>query len=118
MVWSTTTWSAVEVPETLPASSVCLTVTSKVPSPPRSIDAPLPAMKAPPLTEYCQVALVSMPLTFTTLLLVSPSLLLLPVSASRARSGVAGAAVSTTTCRAVDEAEALPAKSVCLTETS
>ena len=89
-----------------------------MPSPPRSSDAPLPATKLPPLTEYCQDAFDSMPETVTTLLLVMLSLPLLPVSASRARLGVAGAMASTITCKLAEFAETLPATSVCLTATS
>ena len=69
---------------------------------------------------YCHVAPASTPLTVTLLLVVMLSVLLLPVSAAKAKAGVLGAEVSMVQLLVLllVVAETLPAKSVCRTCTA
>ena len=74
----------------------------------------------PPSVLYCQVAVASTPPTVTLVLLVMLSVLLLPVSAAKAKAGALGAEVSIVQLLALllVVAETLPAKSVCRTCTA
>jgi len=74
--------------DTLPALSVCRTVTLLAPSPASVKLAPLPVVQfVPPSMLYCQAAPASSPLTFTLPLLVILSLLELPLSVASDRLG-------------------------------
>jgi len=65
---------------------------------------------------YCQVALVSSPVTMTVPLLVMLSVLNLPVSENRVKLGAAGGVVSTVIVLVfwLGVVVVLPARSVCL----
>jgi hypothetical protein len=77
-----------EAGDTLPALSVCRTVTLLAPSPASVKLAPLPVVQfVPPSMLYCQAAPASSPLTFTLPLLVILSLLELPLSVASDRLG-------------------------------
>ena len=78
---------------------------------------PLPSVQLVPSVVYCQLAPLSMLVTLTICPDVMPSLVLTPVSDARLSEGLA-TAVSTTTCRAGESAEVLPAASVWWTNTS
>ena len=85
------------------------------------VDAVCDALQVLPLLVlYCHVAPASTPLTVTLLLLVMLSVLLLPVSAAKAKAGVLGAEVSIVQplVLLLVVAETLPAKSVCRTCTA
>ena len=76
-------------------------------------EVPVPASQlTPPLVEYCQLAPASRPVTLTVVVLVMPSLLLLPVSAARARLGAAAALVSMVTAPSWPLELVLPARSL------
>ena len=96
--------SAVETALTLPAASVCLTVTDLAPSPVTVRLVPVPAVNAPPFTLYCQLAPASSPVTLTvpTLVLASPDV---PLSVAKARVGAMGAVVSVVLAGASDDDE-------------
>ena len=86
---------ALEFDDTLPAPSVCRTITLLAPSPASVKLAPLPVVQfAPSSMLYCQVAPASSPLTFTVPLLVIWSLSELPLSVASDRPGALGAVVS------------------------
>src|SRR6185503_13828219 len=103
---------APESGDTLPALSVCRTVTLLAPSPASVKLVPLPAVQfAPPSMLYCQVAPASSPLTFTVPLLVIWSLLELPLSVASARLGALGAVASRVIAAPLADA-VLPAPSV------
>src|SRR3989339_219349 len=99
---------AVDTALTLPAASVCLTVTDLAPSPVTVKLAPVPAVKAPPFTLYCQLAPASRPVTLTvpTLVMASPAV---PLSVVRASVGATGAVVSEGWDGAASEDEELAA---------
>ena len=73
---------------------------------------PLPAIQEPvPSTWYSQVAPVSSPFTLIVVLLVIPSVELVPLSMARVRVGAMGVVVSTLKFVAVCVGAALPATS-------
>ena len=78
------------------------------------------ALQVLPLSVlYCQVAPASTPLTVTPVLLVKPSVLLLPVSAVKAKLGALGSVVSIVQLLVLlPTVDTLPAVSVCRTCTA
>ena len=96
--------SALDAALVLPATSVWRTVTDLAPSPLKVTLVPVPVVKAPPFTLYCQLAPASRPVTLTvpTLVLASPAV---PLSVTRTKVGATGTVVSVVLAGASEDEE-------------